>query len=67
MTYRVLEDFSDKQDDRRPYKVGDVYPREGLDPSPQRIAELLGPDNARHRPVIEVIKEEKSKRQRKKG
>ena len=67
MTYRVLEDFSDKQDDRRPYKVGDVYPREGLDPSPQRIAELLGSDNARHRPVIEVIKEEKTKRQRKKG
>ena len=64
MTYRVLEDFSDKQDDRRPYKVGDVYPREGLDPSPQRIAELLSSDNARHRPVI---KEEKPKRQRKKG
>lgn len=67
MTYRVLETFSDKQDGRRPYKVGDIYPREGLDPSPQRIAELLGADNARHRPVIEVIREEKPKRQRKKG
>lgn len=62
MKYRVLENFSDKQDGRRPYKVGDIYPREGLAPSPQRIAELLGPDNARHRPVIEVIK-----RQRRKG
>lgn len=65
MTYRVLEDFSDKQDDRRPYKVGDVYPREGLDPSPQRVAELLGSENVRGRPIIEPI-EEKPKRKRKK-
>lgn len=65
MTYRVLEDFSDKQDDRRPYKVGDIYPREGLDPSPQRVAELLGSDNVRGRPIIELI-EEKPKRKRKK-
>ena len=65
MTYRVLENFSDKQDDRRPYKVGDIYPREGLDPSPQRVAELLGPDNVRGRPIIELI-EEKPKRKRKK-
>lgn len=63
MTYRVLEDFSDKQDGRRPYKAGDTYPREGLDPSPQRVAELLGADNARGRPVIEPI-EEKPKRKR---
>jgi hypothetical protein len=65
MTYRVLEDFSDKQDDRRPYKVGDIYPREGLDPSPQRVAELLGSENVRGRPIIEPI-EEKPKRKRKK-
>lgn len=65
MTYRVLEDFSDKQDDRRPYKVGDIYPREGLDPSPQRVTELLGSENVRGRPIIEPI-EEKPKRKRKK-
>ena len=65
MTYRVLENFSDKQDDRRPYKVGDIYPREGLDPSPQRVAELLGSENVRGRPIIEPI-EEKPKRKRKK-
>lgn len=65
MTYRVLEDFSDKQDDRRPYKVGDIYPREGLAPSPQRVAELLGSKNVRGRPIIEPI-EEKPKRKRKK-
>lgn len=65
MTYRVLEDFSDKQDGRRPYKVGDIYPREGLDPSPQRVAELLGSENVRGRPIIEPIGE-KPKRKRKK-
>jgi len=66
MKYRVLENFSDKQDDRRPYKVGDIYPREGLDPSPQRIAELLGSENVRGRPIIEQPIEEKPKRKRKK-
>jgi len=66
MKYRVLENFSDKQDDRRSYKVGDIYPREGLDPSPQRIAELLGSENVRGRPIIEQPIEEKPKRKRKK-
>ena len=59
MVYDMKDQFGHYLEE---YKVGDIYPREGLDPSPQRIAELLGPDNARHRPVIEVIK-----RQRKKG
>lgn len=67
MMYRVLEDFLDGQDSKRPYKAGDIYPREGLDPSPQRIAELSGTDNVRHRPVIGPFKTEKPKRQRKKG
>jgi hypothetical protein len=65
MTYRVLEDFSDKQDDRRHYKAGDTYPREGLEPSPQRIAQLSGSDNARKRPVIEPVVEKPKRKRRK--
>ena len=60
MTYRVLEDFSDKQDDRRHYKAGDTYPREGLEPSPQRIAQLSG-----KRPVIEPVAEKPKRKRRK--
>lgn len=66
--------FEDAQDEHRPYKPGDVYPRDGLNPSKQRINELSSNENIRGIPLIAEekepakppIAEEPAKRQRKK-
>lgn len=55
--------FEDAQDEHRPYKPGDVYPRDGLNPSKQRIKELSSDENIRG---IPLIAEEPVKKQRKK-
>lgn len=53
--YKVLEMFTDLQDDNFKYEVGDEYPRLGLKPSLARIKELCGSDNLRGRAVIEEV------------
>lgn len=60
--YRVLELFHDLKDREHEYKVGDLYPRKGYTPSPSRIAELSGNENARGRALIEVVEEQPKKR-----
>ena len=55
--YKVLEMFTDLQDDSFKYEVGDEYPRLGLKPSLARIKELSGSDNLRGRAVIEEVEE----------
>lgn len=58
--YTVIRTFHDLQDGKatkagmiyHSYEVGDVYPREGLKPSPERIEELSGPHNAQGCPLI---------------
>lgn len=61
MTYRVIEGFYDLQDPEGKgfylYNKGDIYPREGLEPTKERIAELSGKDNRRSQPLIEEILE----------
>lgn len=60
--------FEDAQDEHRPYKPGDVYPRDGLNPSKQRIKELSSDENIRCIPLIAEVKEpekEPVKKQRK--
>lgn len=62
MTYRVIEGFYDLQDPEGKsfhlYNKGDIYPREGTQPTEERIAELSGKDNKRRQPLIEEIAEE---------
>jgi hypothetical protein len=53
--YRVLEYFTDLKDNGYEYKAGDTYPREGYEPSAERIEELSTDKNVRKRPVIELI------------
>lgn len=53
--YKVLERFTDLQDDNYKYEVGDEYPRLGLKPSLARIKELCSADNRRGKPVIEEV------------
>lgn len=61
MTYRVIEGFYDLQDPEggsfHLYNKGDTYPREGLVPTQERIADLLGCGNARRSALIEEIEE----------
>ena len=53
--YKVLEYFTDLKDNGYAYNVDDIYPREGYEPSAERIDELATDKNVRHRPLIELI------------
>lgn len=52
MKYRAIRYFKDAKDDNRAYKVGDVYPRPGLEVSEERLEELLTNKNRRGTPMI---------------
>lgn len=62
--YKVIKAFYDLQDGKdtkngkifRSYNVGDMFPREGLEVSEARIAELSGKNNAQGEPLIEAVK-----------
>ena len=41
MTYKAKFTFRDLQDNEYIYQVGEVYPREGYEPSKERVAEVL--------------------------
>jgi len=56
--YKVLYIFTDLQDNNHLYEVGDIYPREGLEPTAERIEELATDKNKQHKPLIEKIVEE---------
>jgi len=63
--YRVIEYFTDLQDDCREYKAGDLFPREGLTVSEDRIKELSGNDNKQRRPLIALAEKPKKKASKK--
>lgn len=54
--YRAIEYFTDAQDNDYPYVKGDKYPREGFNPSEERIKELSTPFNTRKLAVIAEVK-----------
>lgn len=64
--YKVIKTFHDLQDVKKTkngdvyfeYKVGDTYPRNGLDPSEERIAELAGKNNKQGTPLIELVEDD---------
>lgn len=78
MMYKVIHHFTDLQDNNYKYTEGDNYPRQGYEPSEERIAELATDENRLKKPLIaavdetpEVVEtstasEEKPKRRRKK-
>ena len=63
--YRVTTMFHDLKDGVstkggmicHQYNPGDEFPRPGVTASPERIAELAGPNNARGIPLIEEVPE----------
>ena len=58
MTYRVIKYFTDLQDNGYPYNVGDIFPHEGKEVKPSRIAELASDNNRRKMPLIELVKDD---------
>ena len=54
--YKVVKFFTDLQDRDHRYNVGDSYPRDGLEVSEARIAELAGSKNRQGVPLIEEVK-----------
>lgn len=55
--YKVIGYFHDLQDNNHEYNVGDIYPRKGVVPTPERIAELAGSANKQGKPLIAEVKE----------
>lgn len=51
--YKVIRYFIDLQDHNHVYNVGDVFPREGLEVTKERLAELAGCNNLQKMPLIE--------------
>lgn len=65
--YKVIERFMDLQDDNYIYEVGDAYPREGADPTLERICELASNSNKIGKPLIEEIAEKPKRTRNKKN
>lgn len=63
--YKVIESFTDLQDNNYVYYVGDTFPRNGVEVGAERIAELASDKNRLGVPLIERVTE-KPKRTRKK-
>lgn len=63
--YKVIESFTDLQDNNYVYYVGDTFPRNGVEVGAERIAELASGNNRLGFPLIEKVAE-KPKRTRKK-
>lgn len=57
--FHDLEDFTETKGGRiyQKYEEGDIFPRQGFEPSEGRIALLLSSDNAQGVPLIELITE----------
>ena len=55
--YQVMEYFTDLHDADHEYHPGDIFPREGISVSSDRLEELSGSDNKRGIPLIKEIRE----------
>ena len=56
--YKVIKHFIDLHDNDHSYNEGDIFPREGVDISEERLKELAGSDNKQHTPLIELVEED---------
>ena len=73
--YKVIKAFHDLQDSQKTkngkiyheYKVGDVFPRNGLKVSDERIKELAGSANKRGVPLINLVDDQKVQKPAAKG
>ncbi len=59
--YKVIKFFTDLQDNKHPYNVGDTFPREGKKATKARLKELSTAANRQGVPLIEEVKDETPK------
>lgn len=59
MSYVVIKDFKDLQDNDHIYRANDPFPREGVAVSKERIQELSSEDNKRKEVLIEAVEGQK--------
>ena len=53
--YRVIVSFEDLQDRNHYYRPGDIFPRDGVIVSKERLEELASAKNKRRKPLIEKV------------
>lgn len=54
--YKVIHDFTDIQDEKHVYRVGDKFPRHGR-AKKARLTELMGEENKIGKPLIVEVEE----------
>ncbi|MBG3873539.1 Rho termination factor N-terminal domain-containing protein [Staphylococcus sp. mip270_02] len=59
MTYEVIKYFTDLQDNDYEYNVGDIFPRDGLQVTDERLRELSTDENRQRVSLIKPISEAK--------
>ena len=62
MSYKVIKDFADLQDNEYVYHAGDIFPRMGHEVTEVRILELASVFNKREEVLIEEVKPEVSEK-----
>lgn len=60
--YKVVTFFYDLQDNARVYHVGDTFPHDGVEVGAERFAYLASNGNKLGVPVIEEVKEKRSRK-----
>lgn len=55
MGYKVIHAFTDSQDFRHIYSVGDVFPRSGIKVTEERIKELASAKNKQKKALIALV------------
>jgi hypothetical protein len=58
MSYKVIHYFEDLHDNSYPYNVGDVFPRNGLTVSNERLQELSSRENRQRIPLIKAVEDD---------
>lgn len=58
--YVAIKRFVDLTDDDHIYNAGDMYPRDGFEPSRERIIELATSKNKLETPLITYIEDEEN-------
>lgn len=62
--YKVIAKFADLEDKKHIYQIGDVYPREGSEPTEERIAFLASDQNKLGTPVIKLVPAKREKKEK---
>ena len=55
--YKVIKLFADLHDNDHVYQPGDVFPREGITVTAERLTELAGSKNKQGVPLIEKVED----------